>query len=253
MSEVKRRRVAFVTGGASGIGRATAMAFAGAGHLVAIADIDETAGTQVAEDIRATGSSAIFVKCDVSDEAQVEAAIARTVERFSRLDAAFNCAGLDGRHAPTAEYPADDWHRTLAVNLTGVWYCMVHEIRQMLKQGGGSIVNCASAAGLRGIASVPAYTASKHGVVGLTKTAALDYAAKGIRVNAVCPGGILTPMLEQAMGDSEEVRQAAARFHPVGRLGQPQDIASAVLWLCSDGASFATGQAIAIDGGWTAA
>lgn len=252
MAEEQQARVALVTGASSGIGRATALAFADAGYAVAVADVDVQGGRAVTAEIEARGSAAVFIRCDVAEPGEVEAMVARTVERFGRLDAAFNNAGIEGHPAATAECSVDNWERTLAVNLTGVWHCMAHEIRQMLRQGGGVIVNCSSVAGLRGIAALPAYVASKHGVVGLTRTAALDYAAQNIRVNAVCPGAIVTPMLERFMGSSDAARETVTASEPVGRLGRPEEIASIVLWLCSEGAAFTTGQAIAVDGGWTA-
>ena len=246
-------KVALVTGASSGIGRATALAFAKAGYAVVLADRADIGGHGVKAEIAAAGGTALFVHCDVAEEADVRNLVDRAVATFGRLDAAFNNAGIEGKPAPTADCTEENWDRTIAVNLKGVWLCMVHEIRQMLHQGsGGVIVNCASVAGLEGVPGLPAYCASKHGVVGLTRAAALEYATSNIRVDAVCPGAIETPMLERFMASSEEARQTVISSEPVGRLGKPEEIASAVLWLCSEGASFTTGQAIAVDGGWTA-
>ena len=246
-------KVALVTGASSGIGRATALAFAKAGYAVVLGDRADSGGHGVKAEIEAAGGTALFVHCDVAEEADVRNLVDRAVAAFGRLDAAFNNAGIEGAPAPTADCTEQNWDRTIAVNLKGVWLCMVHEIRQMLRQGsGGVIVNCASVAGLEGVPGLPAYCASKHGVVGLTRAAALEYATSNIRVDAVCPGAIETPMLERFMASSAEARQTVISSEPVGRLGKPEEIASAVLWLCSEGASFTTGQAIAVDGGWTA-
>lgn len=246
-------RVALVTGAGSGIGRATALAFARSGYSVVVADLDARAGADSAEAIAQSGASALFVECDVADETSVGSLFERMLERFGRLDAAFNNAGIEGDQASTGDCTAENFDRVIHVNLRSVFLCMREEIRQMLKQpDGGAIVNCSSVAGLIGLAGIPAYAASKHGVIGLTRTAALEYAKQKIRVNAVCPGVIDTPMLERFTGGSPTGRDFMVAFEPIGRIGRPDEIADAVLWLCS-GASFVTGHALAVDGGWTAA
>jgi NAD(P)-dependent dehydrogenase (short-subunit alcohol dehydrogenase family) len=246
-------KVALVTGGASGIGRACAKLFAKEGAAVVVSDCAVEGGEETVRLIEEDGGEASFVEADVSKAAQVEALVGRTVQIYGRLDYAFNNAGIEGLMATnTADYPEEDWDRVIAVNLKGVWLCMKHEIPQMLRQGGGSIVNNSSVAGLVGLEGISAYAASKHGVVGLTKTAALEYAQSGIRVNAVCPGVIRTPMVERYTGDDAETEAEFAAIEPVGRMGSAEEVAEAVMWLCSDAASFVTGHAMAVDGGFLA-
>src|SRR6266700_7258040 len=237
-------KVALVTGGASGIGRATALTFAREGAKLVIADVHEDGGQQTIHMITEKGGEAIFVRTDVSKAVEVQALISQAVETYGRLDCAHNNAGISGGgRALTAEYAEDTWHQVIAVNLTGVWFCMKYEIQQMLTQGGGAIVNTASALGLVGGRGTAAYVASKHGVVGLTKTAALEYAQQGIRVNCVCPGAIQTPMTDRAWSDPER-RARVIASEPVGRIGKPEEVAEAVVWLRSYAASFVTGHAM---------
>lgn len=245
-------KVAFVTGAAGGIGFATAKAFAEAGAAVAIAGGHEDTIQAAAETLSKAGHQVMGLRCDVSDEAQVAAAIEQTVSAFGRLDAAYNNAGIHAPSVETADALAEDFDRVIAVNLRGVWNCMKHELRQMRKQGSGAIVNCSSQSGLAGIAGLGAYTASKHGVIGLTRAAALEYARRGIRINVICPGTVDTPMVAKAMADHPAEMQAVIDEIPLGRMGTAEEIASAVLWLCSPGAGFMIGQIVAPDGGYTA-
>jgi len=251
---VKEGPVALVTGASSGIGRATARAFAREGYTTILADLDEGQGRSAVLECEQEGAIARFIECDVSNETAVQSLIAEIVADFGRLDAAFNNAGIEGEVAPTGECSTSNFDRVIAVNLRGVFLCMREELRQMSSQeNGGTIVNTSSVAGLVGLPGIPAYDASKHALVGLTRTAALEYARQGIRVNAICPGAIETPMLERFMSASEGGRDAMIKTEPVGRIGTPEEIASAVVWLSGPGATFITGQAIAADGGWTAA
>ena len=250
MEDQFKNKVAIVTGGSFGIGRATCLAFAKKGAKVVIADWVEDAETLNA--VKTLGGEAIFIKCDVSKTEDVKAMIEKTIATFGRLDYAFNNAGIEGNSGTTQECTEENWDKTIGVNLKGIWLCMKHEIPEMLKQGRGVIINCASIAGLVGFPGLPAYVASKHGIVGLTKTTALEYAKSGIRVNAVCPGAIKTAMIDRITGNKKEVEEQFAGMEPIGRLGQPEEVANAVLWLCSDEASFITGHAMAVDGGWVA-
>lgn len=247
-------KIALVTGGASGIGRATALAFAREGAKLVIADTHEEGGQHTVHLITENGGAALFVQADVTSASAVEAMISKTVETYGRLDCAHNNAGIAGRiRAPLHECPEDVWDQVLAINLKGVWLCMKYEIVQMLTQGGGAIVNTASIMGLVGSWSgTSPYNASKHGVVGLTKTAALEYATAGIRVNAVCPGYIRTPLIEHALLSRPAMEAQIIARHPVGRMGHPEEIAEAVVWLCSEAASFVTGHTMTVDGGYVA-
>lgn len=241
-------KVVFVTGAASGIGLATAVAFVKEGARVAILDRTEDGLRQTGNAIKDNGGEALAIACDVSIPEQVEAAVARTVETFGRLDIAFNNAGVENKATPLAEIELDEWDRILDINLRGTFVCMKHELAQMLKQGGGVVVNTSSGAGVRGVAGGSAYAASKHAIIGMTKSAALDYAKSNIRVNAVLPGNIATPMMDRFTGGDI---QKAIDLEPVGRLGKPEEIAEAVLWMCSDLGAFVTGASISVDGGWS--
>ena len=245
-------KIALVTGGGSGIGQATALAFAREGAKVVVADVLVDGGEETVKRIKSAGGDAAFIKTNVAEAAEVEAMAKHAVATYGHLDCAFNNAGIAGAAARTAEYNQAQWDRVIAINLTGVWLCMKYEIEQMQKQGGGAIVNTASVAGLVGFRHGPAYVAAKHGVVGLTKTAALEYAKANIRVNAVCPGVIRTPMFEKGMQLDPRIETTMSAREPIGRLGKPEEIAEAVVWLCSDAASFVTGLPMAVDGGWVA-
>jgi NAD(P)-dependent dehydrogenase (short-subunit alcohol dehydrogenase family) len=244
-------KVALVTGAAAGMGLATARAFAEAGAAVVLADFKEDAVKTVAAELAAVGHKAIAVRCDVADDAQVEAMVDSTVTEFGRLDAAFNNAGVMAHIAPTAESTREEWDRVIGVNLRGVWSCMKYELRQMERQGSGAIVNNASVGALTGNPGIGSYIASKHGVVGLTRTAALEYVRRGIRVNAVNPGLIDTQVARDVVSGDEEAYAEIAKHVPIGRAGRPEEIASAVLWLCSPGASYVVGHALTVDGGMT--
>ena len=245
-------QVALVTGAGSGMGLDTARAFATAGAAVTLADVDEAALRAATDALTAAGHQALGVVCDVADEDQVAALLDRTVETFGRLDMAFNNAGIMLPVADAADEPAEAFDRVTAINMRGVWACMKHELRHMRAQGSGAIVNCSSLGGLVGNPGRAAYHATKHGVLGLTKSAALEYAPRGIRINAVCPGTIETPMVADMLAKGELTVKDAVAGQPIGRLGRGDEIAGAVLWLCSPGASLVIGVALPVDGGYTA-
>jgi NAD(P)-dependent dehydrogenase (short-subunit alcohol dehydrogenase family) len=244
-------KVGLVTGGTSGIGRETAVLFAKAGAIVVVAGRREKEGEETVELVRAAGGEGLFVKTDVSKTADVETLVQRTVEKFGRLDVAFNNAGIEGVWVPIVRQSEEDFDRTININLKGVWLCLKYEIKQMLRQGGGAIVNMSSVTGLEGSAGAAAYSASKHGVIGLTKSAALETAKSGIRVNAVCPAVVETAMGKRLFG-APPVHKQVLGYHPIGRFGRPAEIAEAVVWMCSDRASFMTGQSLVLDGGFMA-
>jgi NAD(P)-dependent dehydrogenase (short-subunit alcohol dehydrogenase family) len=243
-------KAAIVTGAAMGIGRASARIFAREGARVVVADIDEAGGHETVDLITADGGTASFVRTDVSVKADVEAMVRHAADSYGGLDCAHNNAGIAAPLAPLADYPDDGWDRTIAVMLTGVYYCMKAEIPLMLEGGGGAIVNTASGVGLVGYPHQAAYTASKHGVIGLTKVAALDYGARGVRVNAVCPGTARTPMVDQAIQRDPSIDEHLKMLHPMGRIGEASEIAEAAVWLCSPAASFVLGVALPVDGGY---
>src|SRR5215471_2642546 len=242
-------KVALITGGTTGIGRDTAILFAKQGAKVVISGRRETEGKETIALVKAAGGEGTFVQSDVSKSADVESLVKKTVDTFGRLDVAFNNAGVEGKLVPLAEQTEENWDYVHGINLKGLWLCLKYEIQQMLKQGGGgAIVNMSSVAGLIGGAGFGVYVASKHGVLGLTKSAAMECAAHGVRVNAVCPAVIETPMAERAFGEPA-VNKRMLSLHPLGRFGKPMEVAEAVLWLCSDKSSFTTGQYLGIDGG----
>ncbi len=245
-------RVALVTGASSGIGRAAALAIAARGARVVAADVNGEGGEQTVAQIRKLGGRAAFARADVSRASDVARLVGETARTHGRLDFAFNNAGVEGAMAPTVACTEENWDRTLAVNLKSVWLCMKEELGVMLAARRGAIVNCSSVAGLVGFPGLPAYVASKHGIVGLTKTAALECARDGVRVNAVCPGVVDTAMIERIESEHPESKAALGAGEPIGRMGRPEEIAAAVVWLLSDEASFLTGQAVAVDGGWVA-
>lgn len=245
-------KVVLVTGAGGGIGRGTALAFARAGARVVVADIAAAAGEETAALVEAAGGQAVFIRTDVTRADQVQAMVAQAVATYGRLDCAFNNAGIEEEHMRLADCSEETFDRIMGINVKGVWLCLKYQLAQMLQQGGGAIVNTASVAGLVGAPKMAAYSASKHAVLGLTKSAAIEYARKGIRVNAVCPGVIRTAMYERAVAADPQIGLAAAQMHPVGRLGEVDEVAAVVLWLCSDAASFVTGHAHTVDGGLTA-
>jgi NAD(P)-dependent dehydrogenase (short-subunit alcohol dehydrogenase family) len=244
-------RVAFVTGAANGIGRAAALAFAREGTAVVGADLSESGGRETARLIEAAGGRAIAVRCDVTKSEDVAAALDKTIEAYGRLDFAFNNAGVEQPVAATADISEAEWDRIVGVNLRSVFLCMRHQIPLLLQTGGGVIVNTSSGAGVKGFKGQAAYAAAKHGVIGLTKSAALDYAPQNVRINAVCPGIIDTPMMDRFTGGTDRGRERVIGQEPVGRMGRPEEIADAVVWLCSDAAAFVVGHAMVIDGGQT--
>lgn len=244
-------KAALVTGAGKGMGLATAKAFAQAGAAVLLADINEDSALKAADELAKAGHKAIGMRCDVADEAQVKAVVEKTVASFGRLDAAYNNAGIQSLVTDTADLTSEEWDRVFSINLRGVFLCMKYELVQMRGQGNGAIVNCSSIGGLIGLPGRAAYHAAKHGVLGLTKSAALEYAPRGIRINAVCPGTIRTPMVEDMFTSGDLSEEDVVKLAPINRLGEASEIAGAVLWLCSPMSTYVIGQSIAVDGGYT--
>jgi len=251
MAEEFKGKVALITGGASGIGRAAALSFARAGAKIVIGDMTVETGEETVGMIKQSGGEAVFLKADVSKAKEVENLINTAVENYGRLDCACNNAGIEGDTISLVDCSEENWDLILNINLKGIWLCLKYEIPQMLKQSAGAIVNISSAMGLVAHEHIAPYVASKHGVIGLTKAAALEYAGTGIRVNAVCPGNTQTPIIERVIQDHPEIAEALKANTPVGRFARPEEIANAVLWLCSDAASYVTGHAMVVDGGFT--
>lgn len=245
-------KVALVTGGSSGIGRAAAIVFAREGAKVIIGDVEQKGGDKTVKLIIEDGGEAVFIKTDVSKADQVQALIAKITKAYGRLDFAFNNAGVEQVLSTLPECTEEEWNRVISINLKGIWLCMKYEIPVMLNQGTGAIVNTSSVGGLTGGVLNSVYSAAKHGVIGLTKSAALEYSAAGIRVNAVCPGMTRTPFVDALTGGNKEIESTIVGMHPIGRMAEPSEIAEAVVWLCSDDASFVTGHALSVDGGWVA-
>jgi NAD(P)-dependent dehydrogenase (short-subunit alcohol dehydrogenase family) len=253
MAGILDGKVALITGAGSGIGQATSRIFAREGAKLVLADVVEDGGHRTLKMVQDLGTDAIFVKCDVSKWSDVDGAVNKAVQTYGRIDCAFNNAGIEGKGGNTHECTQENWDRVIAINLTGVWLCMKAEIAQMLRQGGNAaIVNTSSGAGLAGVRGMPAYVAAKHGVAGLTRAAALEYGKQNIRINAVCPGPIRTPMMGRLLQDRPDAEQRFARSEPLKRLGEPEEIGEAAAWLCSDRASYVTGLPMPVDGGFMA-
>ena len=252
MKTLFENKVALVTGASSGIGRSTAIAFAREGASVAVLDVDEQGAQATVEAIVDEGLKGQFFKCDVSNEAEVKDVFKQVKEQYGNVDVAFNNAGIEGEQAITADSNTENLDKLLNINVKGVYFCLREELKMMQEQGGGAVVNCSSVAGLIGFPGLPHYVTSKHGVVGLTKNVALEYAQQNIRANAVSPGPIETPMIDRIMSEDESVKQKILAGVPMGRIGKPWEVAEAVIWLCSEKASFVNGQVLAVDGGWVA-